>query len=163
MAGGVRMKIFNMDVETELWQRMEVRAALLGLNLKNYLRRALEEAVSNQSFSPEYTSTGKIIRKNLRIPIKLWEKVIMAAAKKDVSKRQYICAAIAASLTKTKVTYPTGEETLIIDPMTLQPEVKDCLIQATGNRFSVKELITRFAHGLSQGDERLLGWLREQK
>lgn len=157
------MKIFNVDMEKELWHRMEIKAAIQGKSLKDYIINALRSALDDPDYRPEYKQASNIlIRKNIRVPQELWSRTCIAAAKFDVSKRDYLSSVIDASLAAGKQTYPIGEEVIIVDPIALSPEARDYIIRAGDGKFAAGELVTRFAEGLHQKDYRLMDWLADQ-
>ncbi len=158
------MKVFNVDLEKSLWHRMEIKAAIQDKSLKKYIIDALQAALKDSNFKPEYRQASNIlIRKNIQVPQDLWSQVCIAAAKFDVSKRDYFSSVIAASLaTEKRQYYPVGHEYIIVDPIALSPEARDYIIRAGNGRFVAGELITRFAEGLYHKDPRLMDWLQDQ-
>lgn len=156
------MKVFNFDIEKDLWHRMEIQATVRGITIKAYVEEALATAIINENFTPHHSyAEGEIVRKNVPVPKDLWAKVCVAAARADVSKREYLNAAIAAAVTET-ISYPVSDEVIIVDTTGLGPNAKKYLLGATGGKLAPAELINRFAEGLALKDKRLMDWLQDQ-
>lgn len=157
------MKVFNVDMEKALWRRLKARVALTGLFLRDYVKTALEEALNDPLFDPKkYHFEEEVFRKNLRIPQDIWSEICLDAAKKDVTRRKYLSAAISRKLDRETVKYPIREEILISDAIAVDLATKENLLQIAAGKISVEELIAHFAQDLSSGDKRLVSWLNEK-
>lgn len=110
------MKVFNVDIDRDLWHRLEVRAAVQGKLIRDLVSEALESALDDSGFEPlaKLTSTD-FIRKNVRIPNELWSRTHIAAARLNISRRTYLSSALLASMASSEV-YNIGDDLIIITP-----------------------------------------------
>jgi macrodomain Ter protein organizer (MatP/YcbG family) len=92
------MRVLCVDIDSDLWKRMKVNAAMKGFTIKEYIAYSLETALTSKNFDPVYTNDKELMRKSIHISENLWERLSIAAAENNVSKKSFLSAALEKSL-----------------------------------------------------------------
>jgi macrodomain Ter protein organizer (MatP/YcbG family) len=100
---GEKMKVLCVDMDRELWRCMKADAAAQGVTLKDYIANALERALGDPKFKPPYShEANDLARKSVQLSEDLWERLSIAAAKFNISKKNYLSSAINEILVENK-------------------------------------------------------------
>jgi len=94
----------NLNINNELWDTAKVRAAELRVQLKEFVTRALNDALDDPSFSVASVTSGPYRPKNVVLSEELWKRVGIKAAEigqetsRSVSRRAVFETALARAL-----------------------------------------------------------------